>query len=53
MKTWKTKKNHNSIYSKTNSPLAFAARSPSHRTGAGYHRCVESRAGQRNAPVRA
>jgi len=48
-----TKKYENSICSKTNSLLAFEARSASCRTGAGYHRRVDSRAGPRNAVVRA
>jgi len=46
------KKYENSTSSKTNSPLAFAARSTFHRTGAGYHRRVGSRAGPRNPRVR-
>jgi len=46
-------KNHeNSTCSKTNSPLTFAARSASHRTSAGYHRCADSRASPRNAQLR-
>ena len=46
-------KYENSKRNKPNSPLAFATRSPSHRTGAGYHRRVDSRASPRNARVRA
>jgi hypothetical protein len=51
--TIRTKKYGNSKYNKFNSPLAFAARSASDRTGAGHHRRVDSRASQRNARVRA
>jgi hypothetical protein len=47
------KKYENCKCNKTNSPLAFSACSTSHRTGAGYHRCVGSRARPRNARVRA
>src|SRR4029077_15000493 len=46
------KKYENSICSKTNSLFAFATRSPSHCTGAGYHLRVDSRPGPRNAFLR-
>src|SRR5438034_6807736 len=46
------KKYENSRCSKTNSPLAFAARPASDCTGAGYHLRVDSRAGPRNARLR-
>ena len=49
----KIKKYENSTSSKTNSPLAFAARSFSHRTGPGYHRRVDSGASPRNSLMRA
>jgi len=49
--TIRTKKYENSTCNKLNSPLAFAACTASHRTGAGYYRRVDSRAGPRNARV--
>jgi len=49
--TIRTKNYDNSLCKKTNSPLALAARSASHRTGAGHHRRVDSRAGPRYAPI--
>jgi hypothetical protein len=42
----------NSMCSKTNSPLALVAGASSHRTGAGYHRRVDSGAGPRHARMR-
>jgi hypothetical protein len=47
------KKYENSKFNKPNSPLAFLACSTPHHTGAGYHRCVDSCAGPRNACMRA
>jgi hypothetical protein len=49
--TIRTKNYDNSLCNKTNSPLAFAARSASHRTGAGHHRRVDSRARPRYAAI--
>jgi hypothetical protein len=51
--TIRNKKYENSRCNKPNSPVAFAARPASDRTGAGYHRRVDSRVGPRNARVRA
>jgi hypothetical protein len=46
-------KYENSKRNKPNSPLAFLACSTPRRTSAGYHRCVDSCAGPRNARLRA